>query len=58
MFRKNTPFTETATEEIDATECNGLLESSEPFRSWPRRDRGGNPLLLPYMPDAVHVHGH
>ena len=56
LFRKNTPVTETATEEINATGCDGHLESLEPFRSWPRTDRGDNPLLPPYMPDGVHGH--
>ena len=32
LFRKNTPVTETAREEIDATEFDGLLESSEDTR--------------------------
>ena len=28
----------------------------ESFRSWPRTDRSGDPLLLPYMPDGIHGH--
>ena len=28
----------------------------EPFRSWPRTDRSGDPLLLPYMPGGIHGH--
>ena len=39
LFRKNTPVTETVREEIDATECNGLLESSEDTRM---NDSGGS----------------
>ena len=39
LFRKNTPATETAREEIDATEFDGLLESSEDTRM---NDSGGS----------------
>jgi len=39
LFRKNTPVTETATEEIDATGCDGLLESSDDTRMY---DNGGS----------------
>jgi len=28
----------------------------EPFRSWPRTDRSGDPLFLPYMPEGIHGH--
>ena len=39
LFRKNTPVTETAREEIDTTECDGLLETSEGTRM---NDSGGS----------------
>ena len=29
---------------------------SEPHKSWPRTDRSGDPLLLPYMPCGIHRH--
>ena len=28
----------------------------EPFRSLPRTDSSGDPLLLPYMPGSIHGH--
>ena len=30
--------------------------SVELFRRWPRKDRSGDPLFLPYMPDGIHGH--
>ena len=29
---------------------------SEPYKSWPRTDRSGDPWLLPYMPCGIHRH--
>ena len=46
-----------ATQEHLASNCRGsLIPSITPgglFRSWPKTDRGGVPLLLPYMPAGI-----
>ena len=38
--RTNNPVTETATEEIDATGCDGLLESYSYVRQWGKPEGG------------------